>query len=62
MIWKRKKSTMSLLGQQCGQQWSSWAHRSGKLWSEHPTMVKTVGGVALSIALGFWLRTFLQNR
>jgi hypothetical protein len=62
MIWKRRKSTMSLLGQQCGRQWSSWVHRGQKLYSEHPKMMNTVGGVALSVALGFWLRTFLQNR
>ena len=62
MIWNRRKSTMSLLGRQCGRQWSSWVHRSQKLYSEHPTMVKTMSGVAVSVALGFWLRAFLQNR
>jgi hypothetical protein len=25
-------------------------------------MVKTMSGVAVSVALGFWLRAFLQNR
>jgi hypothetical protein len=62
MIWNRRKSRMSLLSQQCGRQWGSWVQRSQKLYSEHPTMVKTMSGVALSVGLGFWVRAFLQNR